>query len=158
MVAPLSRLLVCVGLALGMTFALAPPAAAGWQENVRYYRQGSVCKSDGTNVIIGASVFQKELGKKGVRQMRVKFLLYDVSPDTPGIKWAKRSKTKYSARFPNDAKNYWWDGKGGATQTWTVSGESGEWWMVAKLTWDRPNRPDWNTKIPVAYCAWSPEG
>lgn len=155
MLTPVARILLGAALALSLTFGLAPPANAGWSQHVAYKRQGSVCQSDDTTVTIGASVYQQEIGKKGVRQLRVTFLLYNTDPNSPGIHVAKLKKTKESARFPNDAKNYWWDGPTGATQTWNVSAGSGEWWMVAKLTWDRPKRRDWNTKIPVAYCAWS---
>lgn len=148
--------LTTIVLVLGLGVLVPAPAHAGWQSNVAYYRQGSVCRSQDTNVVIGASVYQQELGKEGVTRMRVKFLLYDTDPKSAGIHVAKLSNTKKSGTFPNDKKSYWWNGGKGATQTWTVAAGSGEWWMVAKLTWERPGKRDWNYKLPVAYCAWSP--
>lgn len=140
-------------LGLGLVVGMPSPAYAGWTDHVAYKRQGSVCKSDGTNVVIGASVFQKEFGKKGVTQFRVKFLLYNTDPSSPGIHQSYARKTKQSGKFPNDGRNYWWGAKQGATQTWTVG--PGSWWMVAKLTWVRPRNKDWNYKLPVAKCSWS---
>lgn len=157
---PLTRALVAalvtVLAAVGLAVVAASPAQASWTDYVAYRRQGSVCSSDGTNLTVGASVYQKEIGKHGVRQMRVKFLLYTTDPNSAGIHVAWLNKTKYSGTFPNDETSYWWNGGKGATQTWTFTAESGEYWMVAKLTWDRGARRDWNYKLPVAYCSWSP--
>lgn len=141
--------------AAGLVIVNPAPAHASWTEHVAYRRQGSVCSSDGTTMTVGASVFQKELGKNGVRQFRIEFKLYDTDPRAPGIRSPWLRRTKYSARFPNDKKNYWWDGPTGATQKWTFQSNGGEYWMDAKLTWDRPNKRDWNYTLPVAYCAWS---
>jgi hypothetical protein len=142
-----------MALGAGLTAAMATPAHAGWTDHVKYKRQGSVCKNDGTNVTIGAAVYQQELGKNGVRQMRVEFLLYDSDPNSAGIHSAKARMTKSSASFPNDERNHWWNGGGGAKQTWTVG--PGEYWMVAKLTWDRAGKRDWNYKLPVARCSFN---
>lgn len=157
---PLTRALVAglvtVLAAVGLAVVAASPAQAGWTDHVAYRRQGSVCSQDGTDLTIGASVFQKEFGKHGVREMRVKFLLYTTDPNGAGIQRAWLNRTKYSGRFPNDSRNFWWDGRTGATQRWTFTAESGEYWMVAKLTWDRGAKRDWNYKLPVAYCSWTP--
>lgn len=145
---------LCSAAALTAALTLTPtPAFAGWTDHVAYKRLGSFCSNDGTRVTIGGSVFQKEFGRHGVRQFRVKFLLYDHDPRDPGIDWAMLRKTKSSRVFPNDKRNYWWSGpKGGAQHTWTV-GAGPEYHLVAKLTWDRAGRRDWNYKLPVAVCS-----
>lgn len=126
-----------------------PPAGA-----VAYRRQPSVCVNDGTGISIGGSVFMKEFGKRRVRQMRVEWLLYD-SYQSPGHHVAVRRKTYQTGKFPDDARNYTWDGRaaGGNFQRWnnlpiTDDGYT----LIAKMTWARPSRRDWNYKLPVARC------
>jgi hypothetical protein len=148
-----ARRLAVIALSMAAVLLTPSTAFAGWTDHVAYKRERSFCSNDGQTVTIGASVFQKEFGRHGVRQMRVQFLLYDHDPRGPGIDVADLRKTKSSSRFPNDARNFWWNGaKGGAVQTWKVNAGP-DWHLVAKLTWDRGLRRDWNVKIPVAVCS-----
>jgi hypothetical protein len=141
--------LTCVGL-----LGISAPAQASWTDNVRYKRQFSVCTDTGSGLDVGAGMFMKELGKHGVVGMRTKFLLYGEDPNGPGIHQSVGRMTKRSAAFPNDERNFFYDANQGDNEhTFHVS--YGEWWIVAKLTWDRNNRRDWNVKVPAAYCSFT---
>lgn len=149
---------VVVVMALMIVTVGAAPAGAN-ESKIKYYGYKPFCSNDGTSIQIGGNVFQKELGKSGVRQFRVKWLVYRTNV-TEGFNPSYARKTIKSTRFPNNATSHWWDGATGHNTAGGVGNfhrfrnlpATNSYKLVAKLTWDRPNRPDWNRKILVAYC------
>jgi hypothetical protein len=151
-----AAMLVAAALALSVV-AVAPPAQAE-NKPIEYRAYKPVCKNDGLSIEIGGNVFQKELGKSGVRRFKVKWLVYRTNVGA-GFNPAYAQKSKRSVQFPDDAKNYWWDGisgaegGGGSFHRFKNLPATNSYKLVAKLTWERPNRKDWNRKIDVAYCS-----
>lgn len=148
-----TRLLVTVLAGFGL-LGVAAPAQASWTDNVRYHRQYSTCTDNGSGLDVGAGMYMQELGKHRVVSMRAKYLLYAEDPSSPGIHQSVGRATQRSASFPDDNRSFYYDARHGDNEhTFHVS--YGEWWVVAKLTWDRKHRRDWNTKVPAAYCSFA---
>lgn len=158
MIRAAARTLLALVVATTLVSVTAVPAHAGWTDHVNYKRERSVCVNTGETITIGGSVFQQEVGKRGVTRLRVTWLLYTTSSDS-SFNVAKAKKTKESGKFPNNAKSHYWNGKaggaagGGNFHQWAGLNPTHEYRLVAKMTWVRPNKLDWNKKIPVAYCS-----
>ena len=139
-------------VALATSSALLPaPAVAGPppadKGDVRFISR--TCSSQDGFVDIGGRLKMREFGKSGIVQLRVKWLLYNTDLSAPGIHTAYKQKTQESGTFPNDGQSYH-SIKG---QTWEdlVSTDAG-YTLVAKVTWVRNGRRDWNEKYTWAYC------
>ena len=140
--------------ASGLTAAPASATTTGEPPGgtVQYQRRNVVCVNNGDSITIGGAVYMAELGKRGVTQFRVEWLLYDVSPYDHAVAVAKRRATYQSPTFPNTASNYAFLPKYNKQQ-WVVGPASDEgWWLIAKMTWVRAGQRDWNYKLPVARC------
>lgn len=133
------------------SLGVAAPAQANWTDNVRYYREFSICSDTGEGLDIGAGMYIQELGKHRVISLRTKYLLYDTDPNSAGIHQSVGRMTKQSTSFPDDDRSFRFNASHGNKHTFHVG--YGEWWVVAKLTWDRKHRRDWNTKVAAAHCA-----
>ena len=129
----------------GPASAAAPPAGQGTVTSV-----SRTCDSQDGFVDIGGSIKVKEIGKHAVTRLKVKWLLYNVDPNGGGIVVATRNKEQKSAAFPDDHRNF--------TQTFSqqwndlVATDDG-YTLIAKVTWERRNRQDWNKKYSVTYCS-----
>lgn len=135
---------VSSSLVTAPALAAAPPADKGDVLLVARY-----CKSQDGFVDIGGRLKIREFGKSGIIQLRVKWLLYNTDLSAPGIQVAYKRKTQQSGTFPNDQRNFFHTT--GKTWTGLVAADAG-YTLVAKVTWVRKNRRDWNQKYTWTYC------
>ena len=126
-------------------YAQEPPGGS-----VAYKKYWILCANDGGLVDIGGAVTMKEIGASHVDQFRVKWLLYNTANPT-GTTLAYKRWTTESKVFPDDKQSYKWTTP---KVKWldNVASDAG-YTLVAKLTWVRPGRKDWNHRFPFVYCS-----
>lgn len=149
----LKQLAAAAAVAVLAPLLVAAPAHADWTSNVAYKRESSYCANDGDKITIGGKVFQKELGKHGVYQFRVTYLVYTVDPSSAGIHTAFKKLKLDSGAFPDDKQSFGWHPQRYFHLGAELNGLPMEYWLTAKLTWVRGGRPDWNYKLPLAHCS-----
>jgi hypothetical protein len=131
-------------LAVAPAHAGAPPPDKG---DVLFVARE--CASQDGFVDIGGRLKVREFGRSGIVRLRVKWLLYNTDLSAPGIHVAYKRKTQQSDAFPNDGRDFFFP----AGKTWKdLVGTDAGYTLVAKVTWVRNHRRDWNKKYTWTYC------
>lgn len=140
-------LVMCVAVLVGQLGAGA--ADAGPHPVTASVKGG--CTFDGVYYSPYGQVYMKELGKSGVTLFRAKYRLY-LTNVTAGWNFPRLEKTYRSPTFPNDNRNFYAYVPDGVFHRWTEVYGTNSYRLNAKLTYERPWRPDWNYSVDIARC------
>jgi hypothetical protein len=143
--------LLCL-MVIALVLPIASPASATEPPggSVAYRKAWILCANQDGFIDIGGQVFIKEFVDSHVNQFRVKWLLYNTANPTSTTLAYKRW-TVESAVFPENGQSYSWTTP---KQRWEdmIAPDAG-YTLVAKLTWVRPGRKDWNHRFPFVRCS-----
>jgi hypothetical protein len=126
----------------------APPADQG-----SYTVKQAVCNvsadpSETNPLEIGGQVRMEEFGNHRVVSFKVKYLLYAGKPST--LNPSQVRQTYETEPFGSNSQNTHWLAP---YQSWHVVQGDKPWYLIAKMTWDRTGRRDWNEKVTLAICS-----